>query len=192
MKKMLKWLLPAAGLWVIAFGVTAMFRPLSALITFALFIGIGMFVSGIAEIASFIGQGRGSRSGLMLASGIMSTLLGIWVMVGRGVYAIALILPFVFAVWVLASGITRVVDSISQRSHGYDMDKWQLAFGILGTMAGFSLLFNPLMSAVLVSFTLGFMLISHGVGTIELFFKVRKLEKEAKDAKDASVEGSGE
>jgi len=181
MKKLLRWLLPLAGLWIIALGVVTIFNPLSRLVIMAgmlMFFGIGMVFSGISEVISFFGAGKGNRSGMMIASGLLSTLFGIWVISGRGLYGLALILPFVFAAWVMSSGITRIVGSMPSRSETSKFRFWQFLLGALTTLAGFSLLFNPFMSTAMIAFIMPIMLISYGMGTIELFFRLRRAEKQ--------------
>lgn len=178
MTKGFKWLLPIAGLGIITLGVITMVRPLAGIVALAIFFGIGMLASGISEIASYCGQEKGNRSGMMLASGILSTLVGIWVVFRGGTYAVAVIMPYIFATWVMASGITRIADAVTRKSEHDGIKGWQLALGILATLLGFSLMFNPLFSTAMVSFTMAFTLIAHGVGTIELFFRIRKMEKE--------------
>ncbi|MCL2382081.1 MAG: DUF308 domain-containing protein [Treponema sp.] len=179
MRKAFKWLLPAAGLGIIALGVATIFTPIAGIVVLAIFFGIAMLVSGISEIVSFAGAEKSSRSGMLLASGILSTLFGIWVMFGRGIYAIAIILPFIFAVWVMASGITRIVDSVSRKPEGSKMRTGALVIGILTSLSGFALLFNPILSAGIVAFIVPFMLIFHGIGTIQLFFLLLKAEKQS-------------
>ena len=176
MTKNFKWLLPIAGLLVIVLGFLTMFRPLAGIVALALFFGIAMLVSGVSEIASYCGQEKGNRSGMMLASGILSTLVGIWVVFRGGTYAVVVIMPYIFAAWVMASGIMRIADSVTRKSE-YDRIKgWELAFGILSTLLGFSLMFNPLFSAAMVSLVMAFTMIAHGIGTIELFFRLRNTE----------------
>jgi len=176
MTKKFKWLLPVAGLFIIILGVLTMLRPLAGIVALALFFGISMLVSGISEIASYCGQDKGNRSGMMLASGILSALAGIWVVFRGGTYAVAVIMPYIFAAWVMAAGIMRIADAVTRKSE-YDRIKgWELAFGILSTVLGFSLMFNPLFSAAMVSFTMAFTMIAHGIGLMEMFFRLRKVE----------------
>jgi len=190
--KALKWFLLLSGIWTIGLGITAFFRPLDGLAALGIFFGIGILISGISEIASFIGAEKGSRTGMMLASGIMSTLFGIWVIFGRGTDVIIYILLFVFAAWVMASGIARIVDAVSKKpviansggaaviAYEGKINIWGLILGILSTFAGFALMFNPFMSARIITFVMAFMFISFGIGSIQLFFHLRKLEKEVK------------
>jgi len=188
--KALKWFLLLSGLWIIGLGITSLIRPLDGLAAIVIFFGIGILISGISEIGSFCGAGKGNRSGMMLASGIMSTLFGIWVIFGRGTDVITYILLFVFAAWVMASGIARIVDAVYKKpilvnSGGaaviaYDgkINIWGLVLGILATIAGFSLMFNPFMSARIITIVMAFMFITYGIGSIQFFFHLRKLEKD--------------
>jgi uncharacterized membrane protein HdeD (DUF308 family) len=186
--KILKWLLPIAGLGIIALGVVAIFTPLATLVTMAVLFGIGIALSGISEIAAFISAEKENRTGMTLASGILSTLLGIWMIFGSGMYAITVVLPFIFAAWVMASGITRIVHAVSKKQevladgtiiirNERKIKKGGLFLGALAVIFGFILMFNPLMSAQIVSWIIGVVLISHGFGTIVLFFGLRKLGK---------------
>jgi len=181
MKKSLKWLLLIAGLGIIALGISTLTTPFANLITLVIFFGIAMLVSGVSEIASFISGRRRQRSGMMLTSGIITTLLGIWVIFGRGIYVLSILLPFIFAIWVMTTGITRIVDAISRRAGEPKIKVWELVFGIIASLGGFALLFNPLMAASLAGFTVSIMLIAYGVGSIEQFIRIMKAEKQTKE-----------
>ena len=181
MKKVLRWLLPLAGLWIIGLGIVSIFTPLASLVTMAamlMFFGFGMVFSGVSEIASFIGAGKGNRAGMMLASGIITTLFGIWVISGRGIYALAVILPFIFAAWIMSSGITRISGAMPSRSETNKFRFFQFVLGLITTMTGFAMMFNPFLSASVMLWIMPIMLISYGMGTIELFFRLRKADKE--------------
>jgi len=178
MRKVLKWLLPIAGLWIIGLGFNMMFRPLTSLVTFSFFVGFGILFTGISEVSSYIGTEKEKRSGMFLASGILAILFGTWILFGRGAYAITIILPFIFAAWVLSSSVARIVDAVSTGVKG---KVWELVLGILSTIASFMLLFNPFLSARFVGLIIGAMLIAHGCGTIELFMQLRRADKISKD-----------
>jgi len=187
--KALKWLMPIAGLLSIGLGIAALFRPFSGLTTIAIFFGIGILSAGIAEIASYCGAEKEDRSGRMLVSGILSILFGLWATFGIGVYAIATILPFIFAGWVMISGVERIVEAVSRKSES-DVDdseaseksinKRGVILGILTVIWGGILMFNPFMSARIVSIMLSILLIAYGVITIDRFFRAGKAKKQSK------------
>ena len=175
-----KWLVLISGVLIAILGISMLFTPLENLVTLALFIGIAMLVSGISEIVSFCGEEKGQRSGWMLASGIITTLLGIWTFFGRGTAALIAILPFIFAVWVMTSSIMRIGGSVALKSEGFSQWGWLLAFGIVGTILGFILLFTPVLSSAIIAFSIAFMLIVHGVNNIIIFFRMNSLGNKIK------------
>lgn len=173
--KSMQWLLLISGILITILGITMLFTPLESLVTLAIFIGISMLISGVSEIVSFCGEEKEHRSGWLLASGILSALFGIWTIFGSGTEALAAFLPFIFAVWVLSSSIIRIVGSITLKSEGFSLWGWLLAFGILGTLFGFILLFSPILSGIVISVSIALILISHGIDNIIIFFRVKKI-----------------
>ncbi len=175
--KTINWLMLISGSLIAVLGITMLFTPLATLVTLAAIIGIAMIISGISEIVSFYGEAKGHRSGWMLASGIITGLLGIWTLFGRGSQALAAIIPFVFAVWVMTSSIMRIVGSINLKAEGFS--GWAAIFvlGVIGTILGFILLFSPVLSSVIVAYSIAFMLITYGINNVILFFRLHKLGK---------------
>ena len=196
--KTFRWLMPIAGLLAIGLGISVFFTPLTSLTTIAIFFGIGILFSGISEIISFYGAGKGKRSGWMLFTGIVSVLFGLWASFGIGMYAIARFIPFIFAGWIMALAIERIADAVARKyvenedgttTYKRSVNKWGLFLGILTLLSSIVLMFNPFMSARLVSIMLSVLLIIYGINTIELFFRVRKTEKAEKRAdKEAELE----
>lgn len=182
--KTINWLMLISGVLIAILGITMLFTPLQNLVTLAVFIGIAMLISGISEIASFCGEEKGYRSGWMLASGIITSLFGVWTMFGRGSLTLAAIIPFVFAVWVMTSSIMHIVGSTALKAEGFGGWGWILTFGIIGAVLGFLLLFSPLLSGFVVSFSIAFMLISYGIDNIILFFRMRSLGKKIREHLD--------
>ena len=168
------WLLLLSGILVAILGITMLFAPLESLVTLAIFIGFSMLISGASEIASYCGEEQGGRSGWLLTSGILTVVFAIWTLFGRGTEALVVSLPFVFAIWVLTSGIVRIGGAISSKSDGSNLWGWMLAFGVSGAALGFLLMFTPVLSGIMIAYMLGFMLISYGVDSIIIFFSLRK------------------
>lgn len=175
-----KWFMLISGVLIAILGISMLFTPLANLVTLALFIGIAMLISGISEIVSFCCEEIGQRSGWMLASGIITTLLGIWTFFGRGSAALIAILPFIFAVWVMSSSIMRIVGSVSLKSEGFSQWSLLLALGIIGTILGFILLFSPVLSSTIIALSIAFMLIVHGINNIIIFFRMNNLGNKIK------------
>jgi len=192
--KLLRWFMPIAGLLAIGLGIVSLFRPLTSLTTIAIFFGISVLSSGISEIVSFCGAGKGNRSGWTLTAGILSVIFGLWATIGIGMYAIARFIPFIFAGWIMTLGIERIADAIARKhienadggtAYKRSINKWGLFFGILILLSSVILMFNPFMSARLVSIMLSILLVTYGVNTIELFIRFKKAEITERNAKKA-------
>jgi uncharacterized membrane protein HdeD (DUF308 family) len=177
MKKSTKWLLLLAGFGTIALGIAAFARPIDFLVSISTFFGVIMLVAGLFEMGAYFGQNKENRAGSLLSSGILTALFGAWIIFGRGSDVISIILPFILAVWVMSSGITRIVDGVNHKTMDSKLRGWQITFGILGALFGFGLMFNPMLSATLVSYMISFTLILQGIGTLIVFFLFRKVEK---------------
>lgn len=177
----MKWLMLISGILIVILGIAMLFTPLQNLVVIAIFIGISMLISGMSEIASFCSEEKGHRSGWMLASGILTALFAVWVLFGSGSEALASTFPFIFAAWVMSSGVMRIVGSISVKSEGSNLWGWILAFGILGMALGFLLLFSPLLSAIIISCSIGFMLVSYGIDSIIIFFRIKRIGDHVRD-----------
>ncbi|GAA4653142.1 DUF308 domain-containing protein [Anaerocolumna aminovalerica] len=173
--KSMKWLMLLSGTMIVILGITMLFTPLQNLVTLAIFISISMLISGFSEIVSFYNEEKVHRSGWLLASGILTTLFAVWALFGHGTKTLAAMFPFVFAVWVMSSGVMRIVGSVSLKSEGYGLWCWIMAFGVLGTAFGFLLLFSPVLSEMIISYSIGFMLISYGIDNIIIFFRLKKI-----------------
>jgi len=189
--KSLGWFMPIAGLLAIGLGIAALFRPLTSLATIAIFFGISILSSGISEIVSFYSARKGYRSGWMLTTGIMSIVFGLWATIGVGTYAVARFIPFIFAGWVMALGIERIADAVARKyvenedvstTYMRSVNKLGLLLGVLTLLTSIILMFNPLMSARLVSIMLSILLVTYGVNTIELFFRIKQASRAVKKA----------
>ena len=121
------------------------------------------------------GEEKEERSGWDLAGSIFVSLLGVWIIFGRGSAALVAILPFIFAIGVLLSSVMHIVGSVNLKSHGAPRWGWMLAFGIIGSVFGLLLLFMPGVSAAVVAYLIAGMMIAYGIKNILMYFLMKKL-----------------
>ena len=181
--KMTKWLLLITGILVTVLGISMLFTPFANIVSLAILIGIIMLLSGISELLSFFVIDREYRSGWILASGAISLLFGVWLLFGNGLPALATMIPFVFAGWVIAGGVTRAIGAFSLKSAGVKNWGWMLVFGILNALMGVILMYSPWLSALLISNLIAFTFISHGINSIAGFFSINRIGKFFKQLK---------
>ena len=179
-----RWFVLFTGILIVILGISMLFTPLESLIGLAVFIGIVMLISGLSEIASFLGSDRSERSGWMLTGGILSTILGIWSFFGSGISALTAALPFVFACGVLATSVVRTVGAVFLRDQGIKNWSLSLILGILGILFGFVLSLWPVLAGFIISYILAFLFIAHGAGNICMFFSIKRLSDQVKELLD--------
>lgn len=163
-----------SGLLMALLGIIVLFTPYESLVALTLFIGFMLLLSGLSEILIFIDQRKDERSGWWLAGGILSLIIGIWILFGRGSDALLTLIPIVFAAWVLFSGVLRIVGSLSLRSYGAKYWWLSTLLGILYSLAGVILLFAPYLSSMIVVYMIAFSLILYGITNIVIYLSLRK------------------
>lgn len=123
MLTIIKWTFFLAALWVIALSVIIIFVPVGGLFAISLFIGIGMIVSGLLEILVFATEKSGSRSDLMLASGVLSSIFGIWIVFGSGIYVLSTVLPYAIGARIVGSAVSKIVEYKTSKSDKYKLQR---------------------------------------------------------------------
>ena len=114
-----RWLSLVVGILMIILGIWMFFTPAAAIITVTMFLSLGMLIFGITEIYMFRSKHYGDHSGWVLAGGIISTLLGIWMLLfPSGQAGMLVVLPFLFAFWVMSAGVARVSGAFSLKQLG--------------------------------------------------------------------------
>ena len=181
-----KWLIPVSGLLVVALGVTLLFVGLDELENLAVFIGLAMVLSGVSEIVAFKRKGKGRRAKSMLISGLLAVVLGAYTAFGRGLVAVVIILPVIFAVWIITASIPRIKEAFAERANGSPWWIFMLSFGLLGVALGVLLLFHPVLSGFVVTYSLAFMFIIHGTNAIVMFLPIKR--KRAEDDAEKNEE----
>jgi len=186
--KVAKWLLPISGLLVVALGVAIFLMTLEefsdwtieALSDWAIPIGLAMVLAGISELVTLKRKDKEKRTTTMLISGMIALLLGCYTIFGRGFSMIELTLPLIFAVWIASASLPRIKSALIKKEEGSPLWIFMFSFGILGIILGIVMLFNEMLSAIVVTYALAIMFITHGVNTIILFMPVKPKTKNDK------------
>ena len=112
-----------AGVLLIIAGVVCLCHQETAVLSAGILLGAFMLVSGIVEIVLFV-RWRDfyfGSAGLLL-DGILTVLLSLFLLFNRAFTLLSL--PMLFAMWLLFSGVMRVVSSVELRALG--MRRWGL------------------------------------------------------------------
>lgn len=107
------------GLVAIGFGIRCMTLPLDAYALIPTLMGIAMLAEGISCIAVWFRSRKEGASWLLLVNGILSGILGVMLL---GSWALQLGLAAAYAtfvaIWLLISGVIRIIEAFQQRSAG--------------------------------------------------------------------------
>ena len=125
-----------SGVLLILIGIYCLCNQDIAAATAGLMVGIFMLASGIIEIVVFAATSR------------------------------LLIVPFLFALWLLFSGSSRFVSAFDLKALGVRNWGWVLAVGIILMIAGFICMMDPWVSITAVGMTVGLVFLLEGISSI--------------------------
>ena len=160
-----------SGILMVLSGVFCFVNPGQTFLALAFIIGIVMVINGIIHtMAYLIGRGfhnRGTRDLVLLTDALITLLLGILVLCNQLVADT--VIPMVFGMWILVSGILRIeaatrIDRVRKRANFMTT----LLTGILTVIIGIFGFINPLVMLLSTTVLLGIFLVMEGVNIIEL------------------------
>jgi uncharacterized membrane protein HdeD (DUF308 family) len=99
-----------------------------------------------------------------MIEGMLSIILGILVLSNQLLADAAI--PVFFGLWVLFSGIIRVVEAFDRRKSGRAELLWVLVLGLIGVAAGLYAFFNTVLFAFSVVMLVGFLFVVQGVNVL--------------------------
>lgn len=92
-------------------------KPQATLLSLAIVLGVFMLVSGILNIVAFAGaHNEIFGSGWLLVEGILNCIIGVFLLFNEWITVAAL--PFIFGMWVLFSGLCRLIGSFDMKKLG--------------------------------------------------------------------------
>ncbi|MDF0717697.1 DUF308 domain-containing protein [Muricauda sp. 334s03] len=175
------WYVPLIlGILFIGLGILVFATPEATFLTIAVLFSIGFVVSGIVEVMfSLSNRGILKNWGWHLVGGIITLILGILLSLKPDFSALVLSLYIGF--WLLFRSIVYTSSAFELKSVGIKNWGWMFAFGIIGIIFSFILLWNPLLIGIGFVFWIGYGLIILGIINIILGFSIRRFKKDAEE-----------
>ena len=153
------------GILLLVAGVICLSNPGAALATLSLYLGVAMLLSGVIDIVIFAKASRFvAGAGWFLAEGLLTVLLSLFLLFHQAFTMLSL--PFIFGMWLLISGINKLVNSFELRRLGVPGWGWLTALGILLALVGFFSFCDPVSNLLALSALVGMVLVCQGVATI--------------------------
>ncbi len=170
-KKGVDWSYLLLGILFIMTSLISFRNPFGNLVSIVLVFAIFAIVRGIFEI--IIGNKVKNLSGfkfyLPIILGIFNILIGIYFMFN--IHIGVAVLPFVFSIWFIADSIMGLLMLDLARAVSNAYFWFSLIINILGVLLGIMLLFDPITSALTISFLVGFYFLLSGISYIVYSFR---------------------
>lgn len=156
------------GLIMILLAILIFMSPAGALLTYVLYIGIGLLIAGVVRIIQgFRAKGVLDNWGWIALEGVVDIIIGFVLMAHPDITAS--ILPFILGLWGTFYGFYLIIDAFS----GTGKMGWKLIGGILTVIVGFSIMFNPIMMGMTIAVWIGIMLLIVGIFNVVLSFSLK-------------------
>ena len=139
-----------AGILLILSGCTLLFRPDASLISMAGMIGFVILLSGIFNLTIyFVFHDLMLGAGWQLLDGILGVL-------------VASVLPYIFGMWIMFSGLSKLVGGFDLKKLNFDGWGWLVLIGAAMTVLGLLTFFKPMIGTVALSTIFAIALIVEG------------------------------
>lgn len=166
------WLI--AGILLVFAGIVTIFNPQGTLASIAFILGMVMLLSGIFDVVIFATTHDCILgAGWVLADGIFDILIAAFLFGNHLVTAA--VIPYIFAMWIIFTGITRMVTAFDLKKLGIAKWGWLALIGAFAAALGVVSIFCPNVAAIIISIFIGVFLILQGAGSVFLWFYAQKL-----------------
>ena len=160
------------GILLMGTGVWSFANSGVSFLALAFAIGLVMIADGTVEGMTYIyarGGNRQDNNIWMLADSVITLILGIMVLSGQLAAEVAV--PYVFGMWMLFSGILRLVvalniNRVKKKSNFW----WTVGTGLVCMLAGIFGFFNSIALNMAVGELLGIFFIIQAITTLEIGF----------------------
>lgn len=172
MRKTWTWLVMVSGVAMLFLGVWFLFHPAISLLTFTSFIGVLLMINGVFLIVNYI-VNHTYTSAWVLIEGIVTTLIAVIILLNSQMTVLTL--TAMFGIWVVFSGIVRIIAAFAVKKAELSNWVWILTFGIISTLFGFIMLSNPIIGMIGIVVAMGVFFIVQGINAISTFFFLRTI-----------------
>lgn len=160
-------------------GIVCALNPDITLTSIAIFLGVALLLSGVNSLFMYgeiYNQMKGS--GWILAEGILTIVLAFLCLFHQWVTTITI--PLIFSVWILFSGVSRLVNALDWKQVG--LSSWWTIFllGMILIGLGIASMLEPVIAAITLSVLVGVILISEGIDLLIKGFYFQKVARTVK------------
>ena len=186
-----------SGVLLVLTGLFCFANPGETFLSLAFILGMIMVASSVIQGGAYCWGRAGMQNSLkdnngwILTEAIITLILGILVLTSQIAADVAI--PMVFGMWVMFSGVLRVVTAtLIDRSNKRTNFAWTLITGVLCILGGLYAFLNPIIAGLAIAVLLGIMFLLQGISTLELGIHMphEKKVKKPKTGKKRKTEKS--
>ena len=160
-KKTLRWTLYFTGGVLVVLGLWAMTYPVEALMSLALYLGIGFILAGVNHLVPcFSLRGDPMYPRWMLVQGVLDLLIGVVMLTRLGLTAF--MIPIMVACWFCSTGVVRIATSFRLKSLGFGRWWAMLLNGLLLAVCASLMLASPFAGWISAALLMGSVLVASG------------------------------
>lgn len=186
MKKKLsaaKWLSAIAGIILIILAVIFFLNPGISMYSLSVIIGVFLLIAGVSSVIAFFVDIDSPHAGWTLVSGLIELLVAWTILVWPVITTLTI--PYVFAFWAIIVGISQFANSFTLKAYHFE-DWWlETIFGVILSIIGFCILFNPLAGIYTVDYVIAFFFLLFGIFSIIIAFHFGSVEGKINKVKKA-------
>lgn len=165
-RKKIDWTLFVMGILFIITSIISFTNPMGNLFAVAYIFAISALIKGVFELIyrNKLEILSGTSSKATLITGILDCIIGLFLLFNMAASVVAL--PFIFATWFIIDSIQGIFVARLFKESKKDISLLSTILNILGLIVGVILLFNPLYSALALTFLIGFYFLTTGIDFI--------------------------
>lgn len=166
------WILLIYGVLSVLFGILALTRPLATAAVLAWGLGLLAIAEGIISLAALFSRNHAVSRGWLVFYALASLVFGVLALANP--VAVASVLLFFVAAWLIVGGIYRIVFALRVRKE--IRGEWLIIVsGVLAILLGVMFVLNPLAGLAVTTFWIGLLALIYGAFQIIAAFRLRKL-----------------
>ena len=168
------WFLLARGVLATAFGLLALFAPVSTFKALIFVFGIFSLIDGLISVIAGFAL-RGPQWGWVVFNGVIGIALGVIAMRYPATAALAILL--LIAAWALISGLLHIMGAFGLKSEGAKGGIWTLISGLISVSLGVLFIAFPVTGIKTVVLVVGIYALVYGISLIVGAFTAKKTIK---------------
>ncbi len=156
------------GIIMILLALLVFNSPGGALLAYALYIGIGLLITGIIILFRGISSRKVNTNwGWTVFEGLLDIFLG-YILLANPLVTAA-VLPFVFGFWAVFYGVSLLINSFSGTGNG----AMKIISAILLILIGIMVMHNPLIAGMTVALWVAVLLLIAGIYNVIASFSIK-------------------